>query len=700
MASKAEAKALLARGQTLAAGRAFEQAGYAKLALGAFTQGGHWADAGRLLQAAGQYEDAGQALARAGEYAGAAQAWESAAGLLESRGGPQAAQRKAWRWASHCHAKAGDPRRAARLLAKHDDELKAAEVLESAGLHVDASRQFLTLGMREQAIDALMRAEQPQEAARLCEEIEEFKLAGRLYRQAGDWDQAVRAFERAHQWQQAAETAREIPDWSKVGEMYARAGEHLLSAQAYLEARKPDDAIKSLCYIKSRDPWYAEAVPVAVDALEIKGDMSFNAERFLHPFLAAPLTDPGMELVYRLAGVYEGGEFWETAEEHYDALLQRDAGYRDCAQRKKRMALLQKDSAAVYKHVLKEDFGYQETTERLDHKRQAPSQQLEGDLDEFPELPGAKSERTTDGRPTVSGTDLLATTPDDAGETRTGAPQASIMQLQSGARLGERYELIDRIGSGGRGAVFRARDLELDEVVAIKVIHPTDVTEDSLAWFRQEIKLARKLTHPNVIRLYDINEVGGLRFITMEYLEGEDLDELIARAGNAVPFHLGIRYMKQTASALAAAHQIGIIHRDIKPPNLFVVDGDTIKVLDFGIAKLMDVKGLSRTGLAYGTPQYMSPEQIRGAGDLDTRTDLYSLGCVMFNLFTGELVFDADETFALMLSHVNQPPPRPREFRPDIPSDLEAVILRLLEKDPADRYQTCEGLLRALEALE
>ena len=247
--------------------------------------------------------------------------------------------------------------------------------------------------------------------------------------------------------------------------------------------------------------------------------------------------------------------------------------------------------------------------------------------------------------------------------------------------------------------MFLARDLELDEDIALKVLHPTDVTDQSLDLFRQELKLARKLTHRNIIRLYDIAEVDGLRFITMEYLDGRDLEALLEDSPGGLEVALALDLAGQICDGLGAAHDLGVIHRDIKPSNVVVQPDGTAKILDFGIAKLMDAQGMTRTGLAYGTPLYMSPEQIQGSKDLDHRSDLYSLGCLMFVLLCGRLPFEAEEAFQLLMAHVSRPPPRPTDFRPDLPPRLEQIVLTLLEKDRDDRFPSCAELRDALEGV-
>ena len=744
MTTTREAKALLAAGRCREAGQAFEKAGQGRQAVAAYVQGRLWHDAARLLEADGRvdkaldlyrrarspadvgrvldrldcFEEAGQVFAGAGDFAAAARSFEAEIERLKKRRAPQAARRKAYRWASHFHAKAGNVERASELLLVSGEPERAARVLAAAGHHAEAARLYLSLDMRTEAVDTLLRAERPLEAAALCEEIGEHALAARLFHKAGDMTGAVRNWRTAQKWIDAARGAVELEDWDTAGEMFSRAGEFLDAGRALLSAGRPDDAIKSLTLLKFDDPRYLDAAEVVVEALEVKGDISFAAERFLSEFLFRPLDAAGSTLLYRLGRVYEQGEFWETAQEHYETLCKAAPGFRDAEERLRRVVAHQRDSSAIYKQVLKEDFGYEKRTRRMEDRRR---ERLEpdGDLDAFPDLPASPAapvEDPTETTPLVSDS-LLTPTPrgarttvapdsqpfpasGDEPPTQTRDQQPVALRLEEGTQITPRYRLLSKLGAGGRGAVFGAQDLELDERVAIKVIHPTGVTEQSVAQFRQELKLARKLTHPNIIRLHDLGEAQGLHFITMEYLDGHDLGGVLEANDGGAEIEFVLDVVGQICDGLGAAHDLGVIHRDIKPSNVMLVAGGTAKILDFGIAKLMAVEGMTRTGLAYGTPLYMSPEQIRGSREIDHRSDLYSLGCLMFTLLCGRVPFEAEEAFELLMAHVSRPPPRPSELRPGLPPGLEPIVLKLLEKDPDDRFESCAALKRAIEAIQ
>lgn len=239
--------------------------------------------------------------------------------------------------------------------------------------------------------------------------------------------------------------------------------------------------------------------------------------------------------------------------------------------------------------------------------------------------------------------------------------------------------------------VYRALDLELEEPVAIKLFLPASEDPELLQRFRQELAVCRKISHPNVVRLFDIGTHESRRFISMELLSGSDLSGLL-EAGRPMKLRRAIRYLVQACAGLSAAHERGIVHRDIKPENFFVTNEDVLKVMDFGIAKRAESPGLTRAGFIAGTPTHMAPEQIQDFGKVTHLADIYALGVVAYQLFTGTLPFESEDLVPLLMMQVNDAPPRPRSHNPDLPEELEELTLRLLSKDPAKRVQSCRDL--------
>jgi eukaryotic-like serine/threonine-protein kinase len=275
-------------------------------------------------------------------------------------------------------------------------------------------------------------------------------------------------------------------------------------------------------------------------------------------------------------------------------------------------------------------------------------------------------------------------------------------QLRPGSIFAGRYEVKEVLGAGGMGVVYRAFDRELGEIVAIKTLRPDTVAGDPVALerFKQEIRLARRITQRNVVRTYDLGEVGGVYYLTMEYVEGKSLKTLIQSRGR-LPVPVTLTIGKQLCRALEVAHEQGVIHRDIKPQNIVVDPNGFLKVMDFGIARLANPprgKGLTQAGMAIGTPDYMSPEQLSGQ-ELDPRSDLYATGVVLFECLTGRLPFEADTPWSLIAKHIEEVPPSPHSLNADVPEALAQVVLRAMAKDRERRYQTAVELHDALEAI-
>lgn len=280
------------------------------------------------------------------------------------------------------------------------------------------------------------------------------------------------------------------------------------------------------------------------------------------------------------------------------------------------------------------------------------------------------------------------------------ASTASSLRPIGAGKLAGRYELLGLIGVGGMGSVYRARDTELDEVVAVKVLR-RDLGSDEvmLSRFRQEVKLARKVTHTGVARTFDLGEHDGERFITMELVQGESLAAAIAKEG-ALPFARFADIAAQICSALAAAHAAGVIHRDLKPDNVILTPEGRAVITDFGIARAAAVGAAQRTlGGAVGTPAYMAPEQVEARSDVDARADIYALGAMMYELLTGELPWKGDSIFAVAAARLLAPPPDPRALRPTLPDAIALLIVKCMARKPEDRPSSAEDVAARLASI-
>jgi serine/threonine-protein kinase len=273
-----------------------------------------------------------------------------------------------------------------------------------------------------------------------------------------------------------------------------------------------------------------------------------------------------------------------------------------------------------------------------------------------------------------------------------------------GEVLADRYEVEELVGAGGMSSVYRAHDRLLDRKVALKVMHQ-HYGEDPeyVERFRREARSVASLSHPNVVTVIDRGEHEGRQFIVFEYIEGENLKQLIQRRGPA-PVRTALELAKQIALALSFAHQQGLIHRDVKPQNVLLNGEGSAKVTDFGIARSLDLQhGMTQTGTVLGTSDYIAPEQAQGQ-NVDEHTDVYSLGVVLYELLTGEVPFPGESFVAVAMRHINEPPPPLHDSRPDVPADVEAIVRRAMAKDPADRFASmadfCAAIDGALAGLE
>lgn len=288
-----------------------------------------------------------------------------------------------------------------------------------------------------------------------------------------------------------------------------------------------------------------------------------------------------------------------------------------------------------------------------------------------------------------------------AAEARDAPPPAPREEeLRVGMTVANRFRIDAQIGQGGMATVFSARDLELDEQVALKVFAGQLITasmqQEAVERFRLELKVCRKLRHPNIIQVYDIGVFSGHRYYTMELLHGQGLDRLL---GEPVEVPWGLECLIQAASGLHAAHEAGVVHRDVKPENLFVTDSGLVKVMDFGIAKSTYLPGRTQVGTLAGTPEYMAPEQINDFSLVGPAADQYALGCVAYQMFTGTVPFSSEQMMEVLMMHLERTPTSPRALHPELPEELEAVILRMMAKHPQARYGSLWEVVEVLDRL-
>jgi serine/threonine protein kinase/Flp pilus assembly protein TadD len=293
------------------------------------------------------------------------------------------------------------------------------------------------------------------------------------------------------------------------------------------------------------------------------------------------------------------------------------------------------------------------------------------------------------------GTQLISSK-DKPAQTRT--IESSVQKLARGTVFADRYEIIEELGTGGMGKVYRVEDTKAKEEVALKLIKPEIAADKkTIERFRSELTTARKIRHKNICGMYDLGEDKGSYYITMEYVPGEDLASLIRRV--RIDTSTVVKITKQVCEGLSEAHKSGVVHRDLKPSNIMIDKAGNARIMDFGIARSLKTKGITGEGVMIGTPEYMSPEQVEGK-EVDQRSDIYSLGVILYEMVTGRIPFEGDYPLSIAVKHKTEAPRDPKELNTQIPEDLSRLILRCMEKDKAKRYPQAGKLLSELNNLE
>jgi len=559
---------------------------------------------------------------------------------------------------------------AATLLMQLPPSVRRAELLERAGRSTEAIEAYLGVGENDRALNLARKSpDQSRRVAQVHLQSGRPAQAGQIFASLGLVREAAEAYEAAEDWWQAAYR------WETVQEP-ARA------AQAYRRADKLRDAAR--CFAASGQPLEAAEIYRGL------GNLTMAASLF------AQAGDPRAVTLYLDAGDLE------QAAESLRRMPAEEPGYVkgvlllapklvEAGRPGEALQLLGRATAADPQRKGEEgsplDRLYWESRalEALDQP--VPARKRYAKLLEL-------NPTYLDVATRLERLEMPLAAPPAAAAT-AGAPDG----LAIGQRLANRYDILGELGQGGMGRVYKARDLDIGEMVAIKtLLTPGEgSTGDEEERLLRELQICRRVSHPNVVRVFDLGRFDGGVFITMELLEGQILDQLIGRL-EPIPLERIRFFLAEIAAGLQEAHSLGIVHRDLKPSNVMVTE-KRVKILDFGIARMsgFDTR-LTRTGLAFGSPMYMSPEQLLGQ-PLDGRSDLYSLGILAYALIAGREPFDDENPAVLAVKHLQEEIPDILRFRPGLPAPWKDLIVRLLAKEPANRYASAQEMLAALAAL-
>jgi tetratricopeptide (TPR) repeat protein len=711
-------------------------------ALQMYLKGGHYDSAARLCKKTGKLDQAAEFYSEAKDFLSAAECYEKIKKYKEASTMYQYAK-KLYK-AAEMSQKAGDFLRAAQILEKTLDLEKAGFLYIKVGSSSKAAEIFekLYLSLKEKSLG--FKKLTPDEEKKLekygilCADqsfhAREFAKAGYYYEQIGHYEKAAKAYHLAgdHQKQldclirkknyaEAVELIKKHPSLeiapTTLGDLYQKIGEYEKSAQSFLEVGKKDRAAESYqlagsfqkaaelweeleFYIQAADAYFkAGNEEKAAEMYEKENDLGTAAELYYSigelP-KAAKLFLRNREYM-KAADIYD--ELGEM--ENYIRVLQRvpeksslyiqacfllgkafaEKKFYSLAEKKLLRAIdvedINEDNIEYY-YLL--GFVYEELN-KVDQAREMYETVLSYDFkykDVAQRIEGLKS------RPSLISTHDI----DTALLDRIRATRGSV--------IANRYEIRREIGQGGMGKVYLVYDKELDEHVALKLLIPYLAgDDDQVKRFTREIKISRKINHPNVIRVFDLGEWEKIKFITMEYIEGGNLQDWMNEHPEDLEGRISLTL--QVCSGLDAAHKLEIIHRDIKPQNILIDKGKTAKIVDFGIARSLEITTKTIDGRITGTPEYMSPEQIKGHKP-DKRSDIYSLGLVMYQLFSGRLPFDTQNIGQLLLAHLHENPSSPRKLNPKIPKWMEKVILSAMEKDTSKRYQSTEEIISDIKS--
>jgi hypothetical protein len=488
---------------------------------------------------------------------------------------------------------------------------------------------------------------------------------------------------------------------------------HIAEAERLMALGRLDDAESELGRVATGDHAYRAACLLLIHIAQRRGEVTFRTDHLLQDFLSTPPLDENERVALRvLAKLYDGqghddlaGEvraLIETASPVVKTALPdlpplpapRAPGHAASPQTTVRVepSPPSATSASQASTLPMGDAAHVWMPEKTEGSKTGVWASIVESI-EPPEPEGVT--------PTPPATPAATPRQRPSSATQSASSESGRSAYQIGAIVNDRYEILEQLGRGGMATVYRVFDRELDEAVALKLFlqrMTDDDGETDVARFKRELKLARRLRHPNIVQLFDLGNFAMHYYITLELLDGEDLHRVLRRQRAPWAVKDVVALAMQICAGLDAAHAIGVIHRDIKPANIFVPSSGPLKIMDFGIAKGgQDASDMAtKTGMMMGTPQYMAPEQAQDAARVGPESDLYALGVILFELLCGRRPFDGTNMMAVLVDVVTKPPPDIRTLRADLPADLADLVMGLLQKAPEARPRSAKEVAQAL----
>jgi tetratricopeptide (TPR) repeat protein len=633
-----------------------------------YEKGRNFSEAARLYERSGYLQKAAACYERTQDHLKAADLYEKC--YLQEKvraNAPSLGQEAAHRTPAASYAQ-----QSGRLYLKAGDQAKAARIFALGGFTNEAADAYVALKDYAKAAELYHASKQYMKAAELYQQLGQPQKAhevmgemyldehnhleaARMFEKAGDFLQAGDLYEKSKQLKKAAEMYQRGGDFSRASELYQSTGDALSSAKSLEEGKRYKEAAQQ--YIKVGE--YERAALLMEEAGDFyEAGMLFHKLGRIEDTIAfLQRVDSQSEHFYEatmtLGQIFMDRGMLDAAKERYKKLIVLKEISSENIEPYYNLALIYEKNREyssalhLYEKIMAEDYNYRDIANRIGVVKEAVRQEK-----------------------------LLA-------ESRKPGEA-------SGPK--GRYRILRKVGQGGMGVVFRAEDTLLNRVVAYKVLPPS-VKDNPMVLenFLKEARVAAGINHPNIVTIYDTGTEGTEPYIIMEFVEGVSLKEILERTA-MMPIKEIVAVAKQVCQALDYAHSKNVIHRDIKPANIMLNNENSVKIMDFGLAKVLTPSTQERTGVK-GTPLYMSPEQIQG-GRVDHRTDLYSLGCTLYRMACGRPPFTEGDVY---YHHLNTPPQAPRLLNPQVPEALNQIILKCLEKDPGRRYQTAKEILTDLE---